>query len=286
MFSHCTDPKTLEGLSWLVCYLTNGKHIAFYWSFLVVIALLLLAAPLSLAMGFLGAFAKRSRIAPFRWLGIIYTSTIRGVPSLVFFLFVPIALDQAVEFIRHRIKCADNTEPVWQGNDFIVCAQAKMPIGVSAEWVHDLWGFTLALIAFAIVFGAFAALIIEGALKAVPRGQVEAAKSVGMTPSKIMRRIQLPQMWIYALPGMSNLWQVLIKSSPLLFLMGIEDVVYWARELGGSKTAIYDYPHPDWRLWYFAGILVFYMGLTWISQIGFERLMKRVSRGQAVAMNT
>jgi len=117
MFSHCTDPKTLEGLSWLVCYLTNGKHIAFYWSFLVVIALLLLAAPLSLAMGFLGAFAKRSRIAPFRWLGIIYTSTIRGVPSLVFFLFVPIALDQAVEFIRHRIKCADNTEPVWQGND-------------------------------------------------------------------------------------------------------------------------------------------------------------------------
>lgn len=286
MFSYCTDPDTLEGLTWLGCYLTNGKHMAFYWSFVVVIVLLLLAAPLSLLMGFLGAFAKRSAFLPIRALGLVYTSTIRGVPSLVFFLFVPLAIDQLIEFFRHRIKCPEETGSVWQGNDFIVCAQAKMPVGVSAEWVHDLWGLTLALITFAIVFGAFAALIIEGALNAIPKGQVEAATAVGMTKRQIFKRVQLPQMWIYALPGMSNLWQVLVKSSPLLFLMGIEDVVYWARELGGSKTAIYEYPHPDWRLWYFLGILVFYMALTWVSQIGFERLMRRVSRGQAVAMNS
>ncbi len=258
---------------------------AFYWSFLVVIALIVLAAPLSLGMGFLGAFAKRSRIAPLRWLGMLYTSMIRGVPAIVFFLFVPIALDQGLEYVRHKIKCPKVTDPIWQGNDFIVCAQAKLPVSTSPEWVHNTYGFILALIAFAIVFGAFAAQIIEGALKAVPKGQVEAARTVGMTERQIMRRVQLPQMWIYALPGLSNLWQVLIKSSPLLFLLGIQDIVYWARELGGSKTSAYAYPHPDWRLWYFSGILVFYVALTWLSQIGFERLMQRVSRGQAIGMN-
>ena len=42
--------------------------------------------------------------------------------------------------------------------------------------------------------------------------------------------------------GLSNLWQILIKATPLLFLLGVEDVVYWARELGGAKTNIYAYP--------------------------------------------
>ena len=42
-------------------------------------------------------------------------------------------------------------------------------------------------------------------------------------------------MWIYALPGLSNLWMILIKATPLLFLLGIEDIVYWAKELGGLK---------------------------------------------------
>ena len=42
----------------------------------------------------------------------------------------------------------------------------------------------------------------------------------------------------------------------LLFLLGVEDIVYWARELGGSKTARFtDYPHPDWRMWYFLALL-------------------------------
>ena len=48
---------------------------------------------------------------------------------------------------------------------------------------------------------------------------------------------------------------ILIKATPLLFLLGVEDIVYWARELGGTKLARFtDYPHGDWRLWYFLGL--------------------------------
>ena len=49
------------------------------------------------------------------------------------------------------------------------------------------------------------------------------------------------------------------------------------------KTQAYDYPHPDWRIWYFGALLIFYLTLTWISQIAFNRLNTRFSRGMAVA---
>ena len=73
---------------------------------------------------------------------------------------------------------------------------------------------------------------------------------------------------------------ILIKATPLLFLLGVEDIVYWARELGGLKTSAYSYPHPDWRLWYFVGLLVFYLSLTRVSEIVFARLTRKLSRGQ------
>jgi polar amino acid transport system permease protein len=88
-------------------------------------------------------------------------------------------------------------------------------------------------------------------------------------------------MWVYALPGLSNLWQILVKATPLLFLLGVEDIVYWARELGGMKTQAFSYPHPDWRIWYFIGLLVFYLCLTKVSEVVFARLMVRLSHGQA-----
>jgi polar amino acid transport system permease protein len=93
----------------------------------------------------------------------------------------------------------------------------------------------------------------------------------------------VPQMWVYALPGLSNLWLILIKATPLLFLLGIQDVVYWARELGGTKTQHFDYPHPDWRLWYFLVLLVFYLAFTRVSEIVLARITARLNHGQATA---
>ena len=77
----------------------------------------------------------------------------------------------------------------------------------------------LAVIAFSIVFGAFAANVLYGAMNAVPRAQLETAEAYGMTPAQVRRRILIPQMWTYALPGLSNLWLILIKATPLLFLL-------------------------------------------------------------------
>ncbi len=283
MFDFCVDPASLAGFEWLACYLTTGKHFDFYRSFGTVIALLVLAVPPIMALGFLGALARRSRVLPVHTVGWGYITMVRGIPDIVFFLFVPIALDQAIEWTLHQVRCPDWTEPIRRGNDFVVCPEAKVPQSAAAPWLHDSYGFLLALVAYSIVFGAFAANVIDGAMRAVPKGQLEAGEAVGMSSLQILRRIHLPQMWIYALPGLSNLWMILIKATPLLFLLGVEDIVYWARELGGMKTQAFEYPHPDWRVWYFGALLVFYLGLTWISEIGFGRLMAHVGRGQARA---
>ncbi|PYC49307.1 ABC transporter permease [Litorivita pollutaquae] len=282
MFEYCVDPPSLEGLAWLSCYLTTGKHMAFYSAFGTVLLLLAITAPAALAFGFGGAMAARTRIAPLRWLGKGYIAVVRGVPDIAFFLFFVIALDQGLEYLRHKVKCPDWQEPIRQGSDFIVCQAAKIPLGNSPQWVHEVYGFSLAVLTFAIVFGAFAANVLYGAMRAVPRGQIETAEAYGMTPRQTFWRITVPQMWVFALPGLSNLWMVLIKATPLLFLLGVEDIVYWARDLGSAKTPRFtEYPHGDWRIYYFLVLLVFYLAFTRVSEVVLDRLMARLTRGQA-----
>ena len=210
-----------------------------------------------------------------------YIAMVRGVPDIVFFLFFVIALDQGFEYLRHKVKCPDWTDPIRQGSDFIVCDAAKLPLSTAPQIWHEVYGFSLAVLTFSIVFGAFAANVLYGAMRAVPHAQLETAEAYGMTHRQTFWRVLIPQMWTYAIPGLSNLWMILIKATPLLFLLGIEDIVYWARDLGGAKTQTFSYPHPDWRLYYFLGILVFYLLMTWLSEKVIARLTRRLSAGQA-----
>lgn len=283
MFSTCTDPSSLHGLSWMLCYLTTGKHMMFYGSFGVVLILLAVTAPVALIFGFGGALAARSHIAPLKLFGRGYISMVRGVPDIVFFLFVPIAMDQGLEYLRNRVKCPDWNQPVWAGNEFHVCAAAKLPLNTAPQIYHEIYGFALAVVAFSIVYGAFAANVLYGAMQAVPRAQLETAEAYGMTRAQVNRRVLIPQMWAYAIPGLSNLWMILIKATPLLFLLGIEDIVYWARELGATKSQIYAYPHGDWRLYYFLALLIFYLVMTKLSELVLDRINRRLAFGQATA---
>ena len=283
MFSFCTDPSTLDTFRWFSCYLTNGAHVLFYQSFFVVFALLAVTAPSSLAFGFIAASASRSHILPVSWAGKLYTAMVRGVPDIVFFLFFVLVLDQAIEYLRHQVACPGWTEDIRQGANFLVCPEARTPASNAPQWVHEVYGFALAVFTYAIVFGAFCGNVLYGAMQAVPRAQLETAEAYGMSRRQVFWRVLVPQMWIYALPGLSNIWMILIKATPLLFLLGIEDIVYWARELGGSRPSAFQYPHPDWRFWYFLALLIFYLAFTRVSEIVLSRLTIRLSRGQATA---
>ena len=189
-----------QRFSWLACYLTTGKHLAFYFSFL-----------------WCWRCWRWRRRPLWRWAWRGAGETIRpGAAALGgerlyvhsarraghhLLSFRADCARSGVEWTRHKIICSDVTEPIRRGNDFVVCAEAKLPLSSAEPWMHDVYGFTLALIAYAIVFGAFAANVLDGALKAVPKGQLEAAQAIGMSPTQALRRVHLPQMWIYALPG-------------------------------------------------------------------------------------
>lgn len=281
MFSFCADPSTLDSTRWMLCYLTSGKHLLFYSSFGTVLLLLAVTAPAALAFGFGGAMAARSQNFVLRLFGKGYTSMVRGIPDIIFFMFFVIALDQALEWSLHQALCPDWTDPIRTGLEFKVCPEAKVPSNSASQIWHELYGFALAVVTFAIVFGAFAANVLYGAMNAVPRAQLETAEAYGMSQGQVFRRILVPQMWVYALPGLSNLWLILIKATPLLFLLGVKDIVYWANELGSSKTDTFAYPHGDWKLWYFLGLLVFYLAFTRVSEVVLARLSRRLSRGQA-----
>ena len=70
----------------------------------------------------------------------------------------------------------------------------------------------------------------DGAMRAVPQGADGDRRGLWHESRRqAFRRVLVPQMWVYALPGLSNLWMILIKATPLLFLLGIEDIVYWAQ---------------------------------------------------------
>lgn len=283
MFEICADPKSIEGLTWLGCYLTSGKHLDFYMSFLTVLALLAVTAPAALALGFGGAMAARSQFFPLRLFGKAYSSMVRGVPDIVFFLFFVISLDQGFEFVKSRFVCEDLAASVYQGLEFHVCDAAKVPLADASPFAYQAYGFFLAVVTFALVFGAFVTHVIYGAMQAVPRAQLETAEAYGMSSAQVFRRILVPQMWTYALPGLTNLWMVLIKATPLLFLLSVKDIVYYARELGGTKTSAYAFPHPDWRLYYFFALLVFYLLMTKVSEIVLGKISARLSKGQATA---
>lgn len=138
----------------------------------------------------------------------------------------------------------------------------------------------LASVSLGLVYGAFATNVIHGALRAVPRGQLEAARAYGLSASQVLWRIQIRQMWVYALPGLSNVWMLIIKATSLLSLLQIADIVLWADRLGAPNfLPAVGLVHDDWRWRYYLVLFVFYILVTWLSEKGFDFIMRRAGRG-------
>lgn len=255
-------------------YLTNGKHLAWYASVRFTLIAAVLGAALAVLFGLLGAAALRSSLRPLRWVGNIYTTMVRGVPDVLFFLFFPLAFEQIVEYVLARQNCSA-TE----------LAGSQWPPCAAAQWFLTTTDYLLlACLSLGIVFGAFAANVINGAMDAVPKGQLEAARAFGFSSRQVFLQFQVRQMWVYALPGLSNVWMLLLKATAFLSLLQIADIVLWADRLGAPNYfARVGLVHPDWRWRYYLVLFLFYILMTMISERVFERLRKRAGRGMALS---
>ena len=255
-------------------YFTNGKHLAWYASFRFTLLAALFGAMLAVFFGVLGAAARRSGFAPLRWLGLTYTTMVRGIPDVLFFLFFPLAFEQSVEFLMSRRLCTAEE----------LAAATSWPPCQAAQWyLSTTEYFIMACVSLGLVFGAFAANVVHGAMNSVPKGQLESARAFGFTDRQVFWNFQVRQMWVYALPGLSNVWMLLLKATSFLSLLQIADIVQWADRLGAPNYfARAGMVHPDWRWKYYFVLFLFYILLTIISERIFERLQKRAKRGMAL----
>jgi len=268
-----------DGIGFWLEYLTNGKHLAWYASVQYTLIAALIGGVCALLFGLGGAALKRSSIGPLRLIGSAYTNMVRGIPDVLFFLFFPLAFEQLIELLASRSVCS--------------AADLAANVGVwppcpAANWLLTQTEYLiLAGVSLGIVYGAFTANVISGALNAVPRGQLEAGRAFGMSNGQVFWNIHVRQMWVYALPGLSNCWLLLIKSTSLLSLLQIVDLVRWADRLGApnfNRSA--GLIHPDWRWAYYLALLAFFIVLTFISEKVFAALTRWASKGMAVGAAT
>ena len=105
---------------------------------------------------------------------------------------------------------------------------------------------------------------------AIPRGQFEAAAAFGMAPRQTFLRITAPQMIRYALPGFTNNWLVLIKSTALVSLIGLQEMTYLAKQASAATRSPFAYL-------LFAGAL--FLIFTWASLVVLRKLNARYSLG-------
>lgn len=256
---------------WL-SYLTNGKHLTWYASFQFTIFAALVGGTLAVVFGLIGATLKNSRYLPLRLVGNFYSSIVRGVPDVLFFLFFPLAFEQAVEWLVATQVCTPES---------IAAQSAAWPPCKDANWYLGTTEYLLlASVSLGLVYGAFATNVIHGALRSVPLGQLEAARAYGMSAAQVLWRVQIRQMWVYALPGLSNVWMLIIKATSLLSLLQIADIVLWADRLGAPNfLPSVGLVHEDWRWRYYLVLFVFYILVTWLSEKGFAAITRRAGRG-------
>lgn len=164
-----------------------------------------------------------------------FTGMIRGVPELLVLFGLYFGGSAVFSFFWHR------------------------PVEVSAFWAGVL--------ALGTLFSAYASQTLRGAFLAIPKGQTEAAKALGLTAWVIFKRILLPQAWRHAFSGLSNLWLCLLKDSALVALIGLGELMNKA-QLAASTT------NQPFKFYMLAalGFLI----LTSLSQLGFNQYRQRL----------
>lgn len=189
----------------------------------LTIEVAILSLLLAVVLGMLGALAKLSPYAWAKGIATLYTTIIRGIPDLVLMMLIffggQILLNNSLYSINETL------------NDWL---------GTADDWIQyvpdyiDVSPFIAGVLTIGFIFGAYMAETFRGAIMAVDKGEMEAAKAYGMSAVLSFRRILLPQMIRHALPGFGNNWLVLLKTTALVSIIGLEDMVRMSSLAAGS----------------------------------------------------
>ncbi len=222
-------------------------------------ALLLTAAAMTLGVSVCGfltgmvlgsviTFMQLSRYMVLRWLADGYTTVLRGVPDL---LVVYLFYFGGSAFLGYL------------GGFFGYQGFIGMP------------AFLTGTLALGVVSAAYQSEVFRGAFNSVARGELEAASAVGMRPWPKFRRIIAPLVLRYAIPGLGNTWQLVLKESALISVTGLVELLRQSQIAAGSTRRPFEF---------YLTAVVLYLVITWASSIVFRRLETRTLRGTRRAL--
>jgi polar amino acid transport system permease protein len=227
----------------LLAFGNTGYGDELFWGAVRTVQIAVFAYAFGLSLGLCGAVGK---LSGGKWIRIIldgYTTLVRAVPELVLILLLYYA----------------GTD----GLNKIIISIGFQPIEIN--------GLVAAVFVLGFVQGAYSTEVLRAAIQAVPVGQVEAAKAYGMSPFLSFRRIVLPAMLPYAIPGLGNLWLNITKDSSLIAVVGFTELALATRQAAGVSKQY---------LMFFLVAAAIYLSITMISNQIFGWLERRVRRGQ------
>jgi histidine transport system permease protein len=209
---------------------------------LKTVQLALCSLALAFAIGLIGASAKLFGSRLVARIANLYTTIVRGAPDLVLMLLL---------YYSIQILLNGMTEHL--------------------HWTQiDIKPFAAGVIVLGLIHGAYFIETFRGAFLAIPRGQMESATSLGMSYGHVMSHILFPQMMRFALPAVGNNWQVIVKSTALVSIIGLSDVIKAAQDAGKSTT----------RYFFFIAVAAFvYLLITTISNFVLHYLEHRYNVG-------
>ena len=194
-----------------------------------------------------GAIVARGKLSN-SWLarttGDVYTTVLRGVPDLLVIYLLYFGGSQALSMIYQ-----------WLTGE-------KGFIGINA--------FFTGALAVGVVSGAYQAEVFRGAYMAIPRGELEAARSVGMSGWTMFRRIVAPQVLRFAIPGLGNVWQLALKESALISVTGLTELLRQSQVASGSTRQPFVF---------YTAAAALYLLLTTISTRAFDTAERTAMRG-------
>jgi His/Glu/Gln/Arg/opine family amino acid ABC transporter permease subunit len=208
----------------------------------VTAALAILSLLLATTLGALGAAWRIGGGAIGRGIIVTYTTIVRGIPDLVLLLLVYFGGQRLIN-------------------------QAAAAIGQGPVSISTFWAGVITL---GLIYGGYLVETFRGAYMTVPRGQIEAARALGLRTLPLVLRVVMPQLMRFALPGYFNVWQVLVKSTAVVSVIGLADLVGLAAQAGRSTREPF---------LFFTAVLAFYLFITWISTVIFEAAERRYARG-------
>lgn len=200
-----------------------------------------------LVLGLLGAVGRLSAWLPARALAATYTTVVRGLPELLIVLII------------------------YFGSSSLLSAAARM---MGYDGYVELSPYVAGVTALGLTFGAYASETFRGAILAIPKGQIEAAHAFGMGRWLSFRRIVLPQVWRIALPGLGNLFLVLLKDTSLVSVIGLE-------ELMRKATIAVGFTREPFTFYLAAAVL--YLLMTVVAMAGLYWAERAAARGIPLA---